>query len=200
MSIGQPPNADISPSILQWLTEVANELNKTRKLVYIPATQFSGYFNTSGGTIQSAGIGNPQLVEINSLGIVGLRFNAINDSVHHLFRVPIDFNVDTNLRVQLEWCISSSDISGTVTWGVRYRPVAEDETIAAAITALDTPIAADNVVGSFARMITPSGFIDIGQLNHEDLVHFDITLDAVSGLNPVADQIILLGLLLNDEE
>jgi len=202
VSIGNPPSIDLKfgVSLSDCLVEIQREINKRKRPIYIPATHFSGFYNTTGGTIQFAGSGNPQLADINGLGIVGARFEALNDSCHHLFRVPVDFNVDTNLRVEVEWCTSSPNLASTVTWVVRYFAIADGEIILAASTALDTVITSDNVLGSYRRAVTPSGFINGGNLEHNDLIHFNVILSEVSGLNPATDQIFLLGLSLNDEE
>lgn len=195
MPIGNPPNdPGISESLKGWLVRVQQELAKPKRPIYIPVTQFSGFLND-----QSLGSGTPALQEINSLGVVGARIDATGDSCHHLFFVPKDFNVDTNIKIEVVWCTNSANTGQTATWRVRHSPIADGEALAAAGTDLDSVITADSVLGAFVVAIAPYGLIFNGALNHSDLVHLNVTLDAVSGLNPAVDQVFLLGILINDQ-
>lgn len=195
MSIGNAPDdPNISASLKQWLERVRQELSKPRRPIYIPVTEFSGFLND-----QFLGSGTPVLQEINSLCVVGARIEATGDSCHHLFFVPKDFNVDTNIKIEVVWCTNSVDVAETATWGVQYNAAAPGQALAAAGTPLNETIAADNVLGAYTVAVSPYGLLYKGALDHGDLVHLNVTLDAVQGLNPAVDQVFLLAILINDQ-
>lgn len=203
MSISNPPgDPGIPDSLVGWLDRVRQELNKPRRPLYIPVTQFSGYQRIVSGAnfnFTFLGTGTPELQEINSLGIVGARIEAVDDACHHLFYVPKDFNVGSNIKVEIEWTTNNNTTSNTATWKVRYSATKDGEAFSAATTELNSVITADNVLGSWKRAIAPFGLIYNGLLEHSDLVHLEVSLGAVSGLNPASDQIFLLGIVINDE-
>lgn len=207
MSIGNLPNEpSLSPSMLGWLDRAKQELNKLRRPLYIPVTQFSGYQRIVDATdatedvrFRFAGAGNPVLDEVNSLGIIGARIEAVDDACHHLFYVPKDFNVNSNIKIEVAWCTDSSDTSETATWKVQYKSIAAGETLSAVDTELNSLITADNVLGTYKYSVSPYGLIYKDVLEHGDLLHLKISLGAVSGLAPASDIIFLLGILINDE-
>lgn len=210
MSIGNVPHdPNIVSSLREWLERLRQHVVRPKRPIYIPVTQFSGYYRISSiddltevdENIQFAGSGNPILQEINSLGIVGARIDAAGDACHHLFYVPKDLNVDTNIKFEVVWCTNSTDTSETATWRVRYSASAAGEVLSAATTALSATISADNVVGATAYMvaIAPFGLLYRGNLQHGDFMHLEVSLSAASGLNPASDEVFLLGLLINDE-
>ncbi len=181
---------EIPDSSWNWLRRKGRPLRP----LYIPVTEFSGYL-----TDTFLGTGTPALENIDSLNIVGARIEAVNDACHHLWRIPLDFNVDSNIRISCVWTTNSSDTSETATWKAEYSPIASGETLIAPSTALDTVISADTVLGSYKIAESPYGTIFNGNLNHGDYVNLKISLSAVSGLNPASDIVFLLGVLITDE-
>lgn len=208
MPIGNVPyDPNISPSLRDWLEKVRQQVVRPTRPIFIPVSQFGGFsgitvtaiYGTTHFGFESDGNGNPLIQEINSLGVVGARMEATGDACHHLFYVPKDFNVDTNIKFEVVWCTNNSDTSKTATWKVEYVAVGAEETLVAPNSALDEPIAADNVVGTYKVAVTPYGLIFAKTLEHGDFLHLKVSLNAVSGLNPASDEIFLLGILINDE-
>ena len=195
MPIASPSHdSNISQSTRDFLERVRQELSKPRRPIYIPVTQFSGYLSN-----QFLGSGTPNLEQINLLGIVGTRIDATGDTCDHLFYVPKDFNVDTNIKFEVVWCTDNATASNTATWKIEYSAISEGETLSLASTALSSVITADNVVGAYKVAMAPYGFIARGILMHGDFLHLKVSLSAVSGLNLAVDKVYLLGILINDE-
>lgn len=195
MTLGSVPHdTNLGSSLRAWLERARQEISKPKRPIFIPVTQFSGLLNDA-----SVGSGAPALGQINSLGLIGLRIDAVNDAIHHLFFIPKDFNVSTNVRIGVVWTTNSSDTSETATWEVEYNPITAGQTLAAASTAMDNVITADTVLGAYIIHESPYGTIFEGNLYHMDYLHLNISLSAVSGLNPAADEVFLLGILINDE-
>lgn len=180
--------------INQQIVRITQRINRPIRPIYIPVTQFSGYLSGS-----FLGSGTPNLEQINSLGIVGARIEATGDACDHLWYVPKDFNVNTNIKIEVVWTTNSVDTSETATWKAQYSASADGEALAAASTALSETISADNVLGAYKVHIAPYGVLYGEALQHGDLVHLKISLDAVSGLNPSSDIVYLLGILINDQ-
>lgn len=178
----------------QDIVRLKQRINRPVRPIYIPVTQFSGFLSN-----QFLGTGTPNLEQINSLGIVGTRIDATGDACDHLWCVPKDFNVDTNIKFEVVWTTNSVDTSETATWKVQYSASADGEALAAASTSLDEVISADTVLGAYKIHIAPYGAIFGGNLQHGDLVHLKVSLDSVSGLNPAADTVYILGILINDQ-
>lgn len=190
-----PHEANINESLRGWLERARQTINRPRRPIYIPVTQFSGYLGN-----QFLGVGTPNLEEINSLKIVGARIEAVNDACHHVFYVPKDMNVGTNVKFEVLWCTNSGTTSQTATWKIEYAAIKpESEALSAASTALSSAIIADNVLGAYKPAITPYGYLSKNILEHGDLLHLKVSLGAVSGLNPASDILFLLGILINDE-
>lgn len=208
MSIASVPHdSNISQSLKDFLETLRQHVVRATRPVYIPVSQFSGYsgvtvtaiYGTTHFNAEFLGNGNPNIEEINSLGIVGARMAAVDDACHHVFYVPKDFNVDTNIKFEVVWCTNNSDTSKTATWKIEYAANAANETLTAASTALSSAITADNVLGAYKIAVAPYGLLSGGILDHGDFLHLKISLGAVSGLNPATDEIFLLGILINDE-
>ena len=178
----------------QLTTRQQQRITRPTRPLYIPVTQFSGYLSN-----QFLGTGTPNLEQINALGIVGARIEAVGDACDHLFFVPKDFNVGTNIKFEPVWCTDSVDTAETATWEVEYSTSAAGEGLAAASTALDATITADNVLGAYKVAVAPYGLLFKDVLEHGDLVHLKVSLDAVTGLDPASDKIYLLGILINDQ-
>ncbi len=187
-------NTEPDRGLVDEIRKINQKLSRPKRPLYIPVTEFSGYLSSS-----FLGTGAPNLEQINSLGIVGARIEAVTDACHHLFYIPKDFNVDTNIRIAAVWGTNSSDTSESATWKVEYSAIAVGETLIAPATALNTVIAADNVLGAYKVAESAYGTIFRGNLNHGDYLHLKISLSAVSGLNPASDIVFLLGILITDE-
>lgn len=178
----------------QNISRMQQDINRPTRPIYIPITQFSGYLSN-----QFLGSGAPNLEQINSLAVVGAKIDAVGDSCHHLFFVPKDFNVNTNIKFEVVWCTDSVDTAETATWDIKYLSVASGETLAAATTPLSQVITADNVLGAYKIAVAPYGVMSKEELYHGDLLHLNVSLSAVSGLNPAVDKVYLLGILINDQ-
>lgn len=179
-----PDGLQIPQNLREWLIAMRQAIKRARRPVYIPVSEFNG---------------NPTLTEINGLGIFGAQATAVGDAFHHVFFVPKDFNIDTNTKIEVVWCTDNNTTTNTATWKIEYRAAATGEALGAASTALNSVIAADNVVGTYAVAVSPYGLIYAGAIEHEDLLHLKVSLSAVSGLDPAVDEIFLLGLKINDE-
>lgn len=207
MSIGNlPDDVEINQSLRDWLGTLRQQIIRATRPLYIPVNHFSGYYRivdaadaTQDEQLQFAGTGNPVLQEINSLGIIGARIEAVDDACNHLFYVPKYFNVDTNIKFEVVWCTNNNTTTNTATWKVLYNAAAAGEALAAAGTALDLAITADNVLGTYKVAVTPYGLLYGGNIEHGDMLHLKVSLGAVSVLNPAVDQVFLLGILINDE-
>lgn len=173
---------------------IQQRISRPTRPIYIPVTQFSGFLSDS-----FLGTGTPNLENINSLGIVGARIEAVGDACHHLWSVPKDFNVNSNIKFEPVWTTNSIDTAETATWTVEHSPIADGETLIAPATALNEPGGADNVLGAYALAVAPYGLLHGDVLQHGDLVHLKLSLSAVSGLNPAVDLVYLLGILINDQ-
>lgn len=185
MTIGSVPHdTNLGSALRAWLERVKQELSKPKRPLFIHAKDFNS---------------GPSFTEINSLGIYGVKFNAVNDSINHMFYVPKDFNVDTNIKFEALWCTDSVDTSETVTWKVLYSATAAGETLSAATIALDSVITADNVLGAYKLAIAPFGTLYKDIFQHGDILNIKISLSAVSGIDPAVDDIFLIGLIVNDE-
>ena len=186
MSIGNPPPIDpsLGPSLSDYLVEVQREINRPRKPIFIHAKDFNSA---------------PNITEINSLGIYGVRMSAVGNFVDHIFSVSKDFNVGTNIKIEVVWCTSSANTAYTATWKVLYKATSENEVLSAADIGLGTPITADNVVGSYNLAISPYGVVNQDAFNHGDMLHLRISLSAVTGFNLATDAVFLMGILINDE-
>jgi hypothetical protein len=197
-----PHDAKISESLKGWLERLKQEVVRQRRPIFIPVTQFSDFssltFTPRYGEM-SVALGEQALEEINSLGIFGARIDAIGDAYNHLFYVPKDFNVNTNIKFEIVWTTNSSDTGESATWGLKYAAIAEGEELADATVALDELIDADSVLGTYKVAISPYGLLYKDMFNHGDFVHLKVTLDAVSGLDPATDEVYLLGILINDQ-
>lgn len=193
-----PHDPNMSQAVRDWLISLQRDVRRQTRPIYIPASQFSGFY-TVDTDIEFAGAGNPKLAEINSLGVVAAKIDAVNDACHHLFYVPKDFNVDTNIKYEVVWCSDSGTLTDTVTWKVEYDAKAEGEALDTADTVLDEVITADNVLGSYSVAVSPYGVMYASKLEHGDMLHLKISLAAVSGLDPAVDELFLLGILINDE-
>jgi len=196
----------MTAEVRDWLITLRQDMLRAKRPEHIPVTQFSGFYRivdatdaTKNEKIQFAGVGNPVLEEINSLGIIGARIEAVNDACHHLFYVPKDLNVDTNIKFEVVWCTNNAVLTNTATWKVQYSAIASGEALSAASTALSSVITADNVLGAYKVAVAPYGLLYGGVLEHGDMLHLDVSLGAVSGLDPAADEVFLLGILINDE-
>lgn len=194
MSIGSVPFGNIDGSLSSWLERLRQDVNRPKRPIYIPVTQFSGLLNDA-----SLSTGTPALGQVNSLGLVGLRIDAATDAINHLFYVPKDFNVDTNIKFSVVWTTNSVDTAETATWKVQYNAITAGQALAAASSELDTVISEDNVLGSYVISESPEGILSGGNWYHGDYVNLKVSLSAVSGLDPATDIVFLLGLLITDE-
>jgi len=179
---------------MQWLTRLGQQVNRPRRPIYIAVTEFNGKLAD-----QFLGAGSVPLEQINSLRIVGARFLATKLEADHIFRVPKDFNVDTNTKFEVVWCTNSVTLAQTATWKVSYSVAGEGEALTTAITDLNQLVPADNVLGPYAVATASYGLMYKQILEHGDMLHLRISLDSVSGLDPAVDEVYLLGILINDE-
>lgn len=185
MSIGNVPfDPNTGASLRAWFESLRQHVSRPKRPLFLHAKDFNS---------------GPSFTEINSLGIYGVRFMAVGDSIHHMFYVPKDFNVGTNIKFEALWCTDSVDTSETATWEILYSSSAEGEALTAATTALDSAITADNVLGAYKLAISPYGLLYKDAMEHGDILHIKLSLSAVSGLNPAVDAVFLIGLIINDE-
>jgi len=192
--VNPPHDRTVSDQVSQWMTRVSQQLNRPKRPVYIAVTEFNGKLADA-----FLGAGAVPLEQIAALRIVGARFLAVKLEADHVFRVPNDFNVDTNTKIQVVWCTNSVNTAQTATWKVQFSTSAEGEALTTALTDLDEQIIADNVLGPYFVATTPYGLLYNKRLEHGDMLHLKVGLDAVSGLDPAVDEVFLLGILINDE-
>lgn len=144
------------------------------------------------------GAGDPVLAEINSLGITGLQIEAAGDDFHWLWMPPSNLDTSAPVKVSAIWTSNSTTTTQTATWKVLYgQDTFNSGAMAAAATALDTAIAADNCLGTaYVLQQSPEGLIGPGDIDPAKMMHILCELDAVSGLNPASDVVFLVGIMI----
>lgn len=115
---------------------------------------------------RSAGVGNPVLKEISTLGMMGLLMEADGDNVVTLIRIPDYWDREQKLRFRVIWTTASVTAADTIDWKILYNVAAVDAIIPTTAAALSTVIAQDTVGGTTARVIkaTANGILNAGVL------------------------------------
>jgi hypothetical protein len=140
------------------------------------------------------GSGNPFLDLVN--GYVGCQMNTAGNAIQWLLRLPSYWDIRQRLRWRGVWTTNSTTAADTVDWKLTYRVLIPETTAISAgiITALDTVIAQDNVLGtSDVIHRTPWGILNAGTIgNTVEYLSVQMEMDAkAAGLT---ENIWLLGL------
>lgn len=139
----------------------------------------------------------PKLVEIGTIGLVGLQVLTVGDDVRHVMRVPSYWDRHQPINARVIWATESSTATDGVTWKMLYSELTPGTTLLAApATALDTPIVEQLVsAGEAAKMLrrTAAGVIAAKAIADAALYwSFLIEADAQTN-NPLSDGTYLLG-------
>ena len=143
----------------------------------------------------SAGTTNPALVEIGTLGFMGLKMAALGDDVRHVMPVPSNWDRHQDIRVRAIWATESVTTADRVVWKFLYDELTPDVTeLVAPATALDTVIAADAPIATAKTLLrSPAGIINAKSIADTELYwSFLLESDAQTG-NPLTDGVYLLG-------
>jgi hypothetical protein len=129
---------------------------------FIPVTDFSGIqLKAISGdpqaidtVLSSAGAGNPLMVEVGALGMMGLATNTAGDDVRHLMAIPGDWDRSKPIGVRLLWASEAAAVElRTVDWKVLVRNMTIDSALAAPSQALGTPIATGQAPAGTAKTL-----------------------------------------------
>lgn len=154
---------------------------------------------TAPNVLASAGVtgGLPsKVVEIGTLGLIGLKMITVGDDVAHTMIVPSIWDRHNPIYVRAIW--ASESVTGTdgVTWKFLYNELIPDAATALIkpATALDTAIVEDLVTATAkALQRSPAGIINRKSIADTALYwSFLVEADAQTG-NPLTDGVYLLG-------
>jgi hypothetical protein len=148
-------------------------------------------------SLAGVGAGDPVVAEVNSLGLSGIQLEAAGDDFHWLIPVPDEMAVGLPMKISALWTTDATTTTETATFKALYKAIAFGEALAAADVALDTVITADAVDDTaYGLQESPQGVINGGNMSKGEMLHILMELDAVSGLNPAADVVFLLGIFI----
>jgi hypothetical protein len=127
----------------------------------------------------SAGAGSPSFGEVSSFKVTGLHIDAAGDDIGHLWIIPYDCDVQSDIEFRVWWSSGSSTTTDGVVWKVLYTEITPDgEALAAGATALSTAIASDTVLGANYLQASPWGVLNGGTLTVGRAVSLVVELDS----------------------
>lgn len=127
----------------------SNKIHRLRQILYIPVTQFQGLGTDGTGVLKGVGAGVPLFGEVSTFGITGCLMPDDADDVHHFMRIPTNWDRDNNIYVRFIYATSSVTAADTITWKFLYGLFNPNtDALAAAATALDTPLVLETVTGT----------------------------------------------------
>ena len=152
-----------------------------RKRVFLHPLQGGGWNAGSGAaTIVGLHTGDPVFAELSTFGFGAVRFEAEGDEWVQLWQLPKDVDVDKPIYFRVVWSSESTTAADKATFILTYKAVADGETLAAANTALDTPIPQDTwgATSAFTVARTDWGKINGGTLSEGDLLVLETEIDS----------------------
>lgn len=89
------------------------------------ASDATGVTGVQKPPIASAGPGAPELIEIGTLGLMGMLLDSASDAIRHLMLIPSEWNRKHKVDVRIIWSSEAAAVGDRdVTWRFYYRPVA----------------------------------------------------------------------------
>ena len=153
------------------------EIEWERKRIYVGAPQFSSLVtNATGGIF--AGAGDVILGEISTFGLAAARLEATTDLVLDARPMPVDLDVRFPVYLRVFWSSDSATAADDATMLIRYNAKADQETVAAPTTALNTTIAEDRLGGQYFLCRTSWGEIDADTLTDGDVLGLELSCSA----------------------
>lgn len=143
----------------------------SRKPVYVCARDWNDNLGVTTITNVKVGTGVAVEKEINSLLTTGVLIgaagaDATGDEFHHHMPIPYDLDPDDEVGFRVHWCSGSSTDADDVAFVMLLNTYAENGTIIAPATVLDTVIPSDLVSdgAAYAQRWTERGIKDAGFL------------------------------------
>jgi len=101
------------------------------------------------------------------------------DDIRHMMRIPDKWNRQQDIRFRVIWMSESNTAGDGITWLMLYSLMTlNSSSVAAPATALDTPIAEDEVISQDLLMASPTGILNAGKITNEDYISLLIRLSA----------------------
>lgn len=148
-----------------------------RKRVFLPAVEGGGIIATSPVGLHT---GAPVYAEMHNTGVGAIKFEAAGDEFVHLWPIPSDCDVDNDIYARTVYTTDETGDGVTVDFILTYHDITNDETLAAADTALDTVIANDTTDrgAPMALYKTAWGIIDSAKVIAEDFLVLETEINA----------------------
>jgi len=165
-----------------------------RKRQYIAPLHGASY-EPSGSALAGKGTGAPVTVAIDTGAPMVVRFEEAGDKWINFIGLPKDVDVEKPLYIRVLWSTNSTTATDDATFIVLYKRVPAGVALAAAATALDTPIAEDRFGTTVAKTLckTDWGKIAGKKLVEGDMLVLETEIDATDA-TIASEYIFFLGL------
>ena len=158
------------------------QIDWRRKRVFIEPLQGMGW--TTGGTVPvGLHTGAPVFAEISTHGFGAVKFEAVADEWVQTWQLPYDLDTEHPIYVAVLWTTAATTAADTASFIVTYKRIAVGSALAAAATALDTPITLLDEYGTTTALTikkTDYGIINGGTLTDDDFIVWETEIDATT--------------------